>query len=195
MRDLIHLADTVLLNKIDTASPEEIQQAETMLQKVYPPKEKILLTQFGDFAEKQPGLVDFKQTQAPFTLLEGLSEHAEQTQHTPVEHHSTLPHCLKTQVQTGSTSTIGWQFGPQVQFNRTRFKEFITQQSSLIRAKGILRTGNEWQLFNQIDDQITFEDIAWRQDSRLELIYQTDITDQLQHIETELQKALLIRDQ
>lgn len=195
MRDLVHLADTLLLNKIDTASAEELQLAKTLLQTVYPPKENILLTQFGDFAEKQPGLVDFKQTQAPFTLLVGLNEHTEQTQQTLIEYPFTLPHCLKIQVQIGTTSTIGWQFAPQVQFNRTRFKTFITQQSNLIRGKGILRTGNEWQLFNQIDEQLTLEDIAWRKDSRLELIYQTDITDQLQDIETELQKALLIRDQ
>lgn len=173
MRDLVHLADTVLLNKTDLANDDELCQAEQLLQQTYPPKEAILHTHLNAECNFPPGLVDFKQTQSAFTLLSGLQEHQQQTETCALPGEPKLPHCLQRQVQTGHTTSVGWQFDANIQFNRVALKAFIEQQSDLIRAKGVLRTGNEWQLLNVVDGQIQWHDMAWRQDSRLELLFET----------------------
>ncbi|KUJ75660.1 hypothetical protein AVO42_10200 [Thiomicrospira sp. XS5] len=173
MRDLVNLADTVLLNKTDLASDDDILQAEQLLQQTYPPKESILHTHLNAECNFPPGLVDFKQTQPAFTLLSGLHEHQQQTDTCTLPGESKLPHCLQRQVQTGHTTSVGWQFDANIQFNRVALKAFIEQQSDLIRAKGVLRTGTEWQLLNVVDGQIQWQDMAWRQDSRLELLFET----------------------
>ncbi len=61
----------------------------------------------------------------------------------------------------------------------------------------MLRTGNEWQLLNVVDGQIQWQDMAWRQDSRLELLFETASNNAsntfIDQLETALRTCLIDR--
>lgn len=190
MRDLVTLADTILLNQTDLAREDEQAQALSILKQVYPPKHSIISTQFGELSDTETlKILDDKASPSPFTLLQGLQEHADLSCQLHQTHTSQLPHCRLVQSQTGAINTLGWVFDTQVQFNRNAFKTFITSLPHLVRAKGLLKTGKEWQLFNFAENSFSLSDIAWRQDSRLELIFDTEFD--FEALETDLSKALL----
>ena len=70
---------------------------------------------------------------------------------------------------------MGWIWNNELQFNRVKLKAFFEEMAPyLIRAKGLLKTGNEWQLLNWSNQLLQFEDIAWREDSRLECLFKTE---------------------
>jgi hypothetical protein len=90
-------------------------------------------------------------------------------------------------VPTTRLKSIGWVFAPNTQFSRVALQRLFSQISpTLSRAKGLLKTGLEWQLVNWADNQLTFNDIAWRTDSRLELIFSADVALEITAFEAQL---------
>lgn len=186
MRDLINLAEIILVNKTDQASSAQTEQACQFLQTLYPPKRAVLPTDFGQVSLSK---IQQKHQPAPFILLQGLDEHLNQLQTHNTACQSTLPGVESCQAtysnsnqytNTASLKALGWRFNPEIQFNRVQLKAFFQQLGpQLERAKGLLKTGKEWQLINWSDDQLSFEEIAWRADSRLELIFKAETLDSL----------------
>ncbi len=186
MRDLVTLSDIILLNKTDLSSVDEQNIALALLHNSYPPKTEIKPIQQGRipltelFGSKQS---TGTKNQSSFTILnslEGFNLHQKQTTQTSKAVDSSLPgirQCLlQVTSETSELSSIGWTFHPKIQFNRVKLKSFFASMAPfLIRGKGLLKTGNEWQLINWSDGELSFEDIAWRQDSRLELLFNDTI--------------------
>lgn len=202
MRDIVTLADTLIVNKNDLATPAELAAAQSVLNNAYPPKENCIVTSLQNSVSLDtPNLVDFKQTQQPFYLIAGLEEHAQQTAGTPQPFVSTLPLCTRSEMRIGNTSTIGWVFDSQLQFHRTHFLAWLNSlitdaDKNMLRAKGLIKTGNEWQHLNTIDQQTQLSDIAWRQDSRLELIFNQALKEQdIAKLESGLSECLFTRNQ
>ena len=187
MRDLVTLADIILLNKTDLSRVDEQNTALELLQNCYPPKTQIKLSQQGSIP-----LVDILgsklssdcKNRSSFTILsslKGFTYHQNKTSHTSKAVESSLPgvdQCLvQITLDTADLSTIGWIFNSKIQFNRVKLKTFFAALTPVLeRAKGILKTGNEWQLVNWSEGALSFEDIAWRQDSRLELLFSNEIS-------------------
>lgn len=208
LRDLVTLADTLILSQMDRANQTDVEQTQQQLTQLYPPKEQIIESQLlapekAHFqAQKPPGLVvseadllDYKQQNRPFSLLQ--SQHLNDADISQTLADSSLEHCLQLQIQTGTTCSIGWRFDKKILFQRNPLKTFfdkLPKESSLIRAKGIVKTGNEWQLINWQDGQLTLDDIAWRQDSRLELLFDGDMPC-YQTLEKQLSDCFMIREQ
>lgn len=175
MRDLVTLADIVLLNKIDLSSAQQEDSAHTLVDGLYPPKTEVIRTEFGRIE-----LAKLKQPHRPadFVLLHTADSHLSLTSYQTEMHHSTLPGVQACQLskdpENGQIQALGWIFSADTQFNRVQLKAFFEQLNPLLsRAKGLLKTGKEWQLINGSGEGLQFEDIAWRQDSRLELIFKT----------------------
>lgn len=188
MRDLVTLADLIVLNKTDQAGSEPQQQAVALLNGLYPPKTDMIATQFGrlDWAQLQR-----PHQPAPLLFLQGLGEHAQHLACSNTPYNSTLPQHPACWVshdrKTGQLRALGWIFSAQMQFNRIALKAFFADIAPhLARAKGLLKTGNEWQLINWSDGQLTLEDIAWRQDSRLELLFNPESSLCAADLETQL---------
>jgi G3E family GTPase len=195
MRDLVTLADIILLNKTDLSSVQENRIGLKLLQNCYPPKTQIKSTQQGmislaEIHASKPGHND--KTATRFTILssqQGLTNHKMQAEHFTQKVKSSLPGVRQCAIQVGASSakldSIGWIFQPKIQFNRVKLKTFFTALTPILsRAKAILKTGNEWQLVNWSEGTLSFEDIAWRQDSRLELLFndtQNSKTQSLKH--------------
>lgn len=191
LRDLVNLADVLLLNKTDTANPEERHQAQTTLDQLYPAKTLQIATEQASPLDGSPLNWQIKPTKKSFNLLEGLEQHQQLTQQRPFTFNTHFTDCLAFEAYSGAISSIGWQFKPNLQFNRIALQTFLEQPPQFIRAKGILRTGNEWQLLNHLPNQTTFEDIAWRQDSRLTLILDRPLSSEcLSQLEQSLTKTV-----
>lgn len=202
MRDIITLADTLIINKTDLGSQTELDTTKALLASIYPPKENLIFSSLKSQTNAiTPSLVDFKQIKQPFYLLAGLAEHAQQTEGDAQHFSSSLPLCTGSKIRIGSTSTVGWVFDSALQFHRTRFLAWLDALASnkshqLLRAKGLIKTGNEWQQLNWVDGNAQLSDIAWRQDSRLELIFNTPLTPQnIISLEANLSQALFTRHQ
>ncbi|MBN2647961.1 MAG: GTP-binding protein [Thiotrichales bacterium] len=202
MRDLVTLADQILLNKVDLSTPSERANSQALLAKhaVYP---LIQSTEFArinllELLRPLPKAPPFRFQIAPaFRLQSPEMPHAHQLQ----AWSSALPAVEQAwaqyQPETETLLAIGWQWSPQAQFNRVALKAwFALFGKSILRAKGLLRTGNEWQLLNYSEGQLTLEPIAWRKDSRLECLFDTEtpVTPaDLIHQETQLAASIILR--
>ena len=173
MRDLVTLADTVILNKIDLSNSYSQQQAKQLLENCFPPKNEIIETKYGTV--ELTTLLEEKQSW-PFAILATKPRHLTETNHIQETYSSKIEQIQRCYISIDNTSanlmSMGWIWSNKVQFNRIKLKAFFEQIApNLIRAKGILKTGKEWQLINWSEGRIEFEDIAWRQDSRLECLF------------------------
>lgn len=183
MRDLVTLADCILLNKTDLAEAENINEANQILQNLYPPKAEIQKTQFGqidlkNILQSRP-VQKFTVLSSSLVDIEFSTEHQQQLNQEQKAYYSKIPGILEaysSQNRQGQTLSIGWIWEANTQFNRVKLKAIFNEIASyLLRAKGLLKTGNEWQLLNWSENQFDLSDIAWRNDSRLEILFLQDI--------------------
>ncbi len=67
--------------------------------------------------------------------------------------------------------SIGWRWHPQRIFDERKVLEWLSTMNWR-RAKGVIRTGDNWQSINAVDNVIpALQRSEWRRDSRLELIF------------------------
>jgi len=207
MRDLVTLADCILLNKCDLTSVAEQTAAIEILQNCYPPKGEYHLTQHSKIA-----LADIlgRPTSKPFVILSSSetelhSEHQTQLSALQTSFKSSIKGVIssvksETLTDNGSSlSSTGWTWQADVQFNRNKLKVFFDEIAPcLLRAKGLLKTGNEWQLIQWSDQQLSFQDVAWREDNRLEILFNnhanSTFTLDSESIEKSLQQTIYQRE-
>lgn len=208
MRDLVTLADTLIINKIDLANQAELKQAQAIIANLYPAKNGVISTQYAKIDMTEA----FKRPQTTSTFITILDPVKNQSTSKPtsnatnssklrlypnqaflntknrVPHFTHQQQAFKSTIKSAETcfvqftptpelddralNSIGWTWPVSTQFNRTKLKAFFEQpQLNINRAKGIIKTGKEWQLLQWADNQLSLSDIAWRQDSRLELFF------------------------
>jgi len=192
MQSLLSMADILVLNKQDLATPQQQIELKTYCETLYPPKNIILETQNGhlDLAllnqnHKFKPLFKF----SPQPLDTKVVQLSHQThQHEAIS--TTLPY-QPTINLTGleqrlykkqlGIESIGWIFNAETTFEWTKilalFQQFLADHNSeqphlVLRAKGVFKIGKPWMLFQYAPDQVSREYIAYRQDSRLELLIQ-----------------------
>lgn len=194
MRDLVNLADTIILNKTDLADDKEILTAKTLLQNCYPPKNEVIETQYTNLAlntlltpriQKSFTLLSqflpnntLKASTAQDSSFHDFTDHKQQTLYPQQAFNSSIPgtqQCFVSQTDTSELLSMGWIWNNDLQFNRVKLKTFFTEIAPyIIRAKGLLKTGKEWQLVNWSTNELQFEEIAWRQDNRLECLFKME---------------------
>jgi|GEM_PF-485680 len=167
MRDIATLSDIILLTQTDLASKEEVQQALKIVEQLYPKKTKVW---YSYDALKLQTLIELP----PIAFKIRESSHLDQPLQT-LQLHSNHHQLQNISVQLSARSkqilALGLSFDSSTQFNRVQLKNFFNQQSEqLIRAKGLVRTGKNWQLLQWQGSQLSLSDFAWRQDSRIELL-------------------------
>jgi G3E family GTPase len=186
-RDLVHLADTVLISKTDLISPQQAEQQVERLTNLAQTQPTIRLNR-----QDEINLNDLKTpiTRPGFILLQA-KQHLTQPG-LVTEFQSEIQGVIQSHQQIGTPFSLSWIFSPKVQFNRTALKAWLVSPPGLVRLKGLIRTGKNWQLLNWVNGDLTFEDMAWRQDSRLEMIFETQPN--LKELEKNLAQTLQIRD-
>ena len=175
-QDQISLADILVFNKVDLATEEQLQRALDQAADLFPPKLALLSCEQGRLPlsvlqpaaslvyQQQPLERGKAHTQPQSSLLKppaGLAFLA-------------LPEPGQPVCQTGAGQgaySVGWVFHRDEAFDEDRLYQWVDQQQGLLRLKGVFRVGSrEWRSFNQVGGELVVQPLAYRRDSRVELI-------------------------
>lgn len=182
-QSLVNMADIILLNKTDLATPSQIETLENYCRhQIFPVKHSVQLTQNAQVDINDIYIPHFKTETIKFSLEKPSEQPTTlltNTNHLSGSH--TLPYqpteltgVLQRAYQKSlNTQSIGWVFDSTLVFDwKYLFQGFekFAQQPHMLRAKGIFRVGKPRMLFQYVNGQATREIIAYRKDSRIELL-------------------------
>ena len=166
-QDQINLADVLVANKTDLAAPQQLQAFFAYAAQLYPPKLLVAETQHGRLDPAWLDLAPSSDRVAAFP--DAHRDHAATTAAPPA-----APG-MQRRRESASLGTVscGWLFPPQMVFRQERLQALFAgfdRFAGLRRAKGVFRIGREWVLANWTADGAEFRPIAYRRDSRVELL-------------------------
>ncbi|WP_067093990.1 CobW family GTP-binding protein [Marinomonas atlantica] len=175
--DQLNLADVVMINKCDIAETDLIELAETSLSNMFPPKQHIARTTKGVIDPFLLDLVRNGQLKAQFPEAH---HHDHGHEHHHHDHHpaqETTPEAVAEPNQpirkTGNGSGLfscGWIFHRDDCFDFWALEKILTELDDIERIKGVIRIGHAWVFFNRVKDEHDFDKVAYRRDSRIEII-------------------------
>jgi len=150
-QDQTALADVLVANKLDLASPEDILAFRAFAAARWPPPQVVAEIERGAL---DPAWLDLRPGPEEKTMFRPL--------HLPRE------------------ETTGWGFvwPPEVEFDRSRLRDAVQDlvaghpalPAGLLRLKGIFRTSQGWSLVQADADAVRFTPSGWRSDSRVEVL-------------------------
>ncbi|WP_286239110.1 CobW family GTP-binding protein [Neptuniibacter halophilus] len=169
-QDQLNLADLVLINKTDLASSAQLSAAREYISALYPAKQHVLETTRG---ELDPALLDHQRSAhfaSQFPLAHQQTPVAEPVL-TPGLQLAPLPGApfFRDGQGTGLFSA-GWVFNPNDKFRSQALFTLLDSLQDCQRAKGVFYTDRGWLLYNRVGEETDISPIAYRRDSRLELI-------------------------
>jgi len=177
LQSLITMADVILLNKIDLASPQKTQDFQDYLAGLFPPKLAVIATQQAKIDYRHLNYPHFPspkfiQQNQPFKLVMPNPSSSSQQTETSI---SLIGCHTRQRHQDLNTQSIGWIFDPQIQFDWKKlqniFNHLTEMPNTLLRAKGVFRVGDQPRmLFQLVHQTVSRELIAYRKDSRLEVL-------------------------
>ncbi len=144
-QDQIALADVLVANKGDLATPLQLQAFAEFAAQLYPPKRLV--------AQVSQGQLDAAWLDIESTANISLSA---------AQSHDT--HQFTAQ---------GWVYSPEQVFDPAKLKvlfEAWANDAQIVRAKGVFRIGRDWRLLNLVGGKVDMAPVAYRRDSRLDVI-------------------------
>lgn len=204
-QSLLNMADIILLNKTDVAKASQVEALEAYCHDhIFPSKRSILKTQNGevDIAEiygEHFISEHFRfslQTESPnnYPLL---VKNAAPSIHTlPFEPINIEGVIERAYQKSPHAQSIGWIFDASLVFDWKKVFDLFEQfqhTPAVLRAKGIFRVGNPRMLFQYVSQTATREIIAYRKDSRIELLLTEDAMFDFQAFERALDSAIKFR--
>lgn len=205
LQNLLYMADVIVLNKTDLSSSHQLANLQQYLSQLYPPKQHIINTQQGQIDP----LLFMQPHQTPLTIQRqacgltfGLSTHMHS--HTAAE--STLPYAglvfnnlIERRYHSElDVQSIGWLFSAQQGFDWKLVQQLFNDLNhnsnfqGIKRAKGLFRTADSWMLFQWANKHTSRELIAYRKDSRLELLIEKNAKFDFLTFETQLKNTLTL---
>ncbi|WP_027857646.1 CobW family GTP-binding protein [Marinobacterium jannaschii] len=186
-QDQINLADVVLINKCDLADVDQINFAEGRLTKMFPPKQHVGRTTKGVIAPALLDLVRDGQLSSQFPQAHDADKHHNHGHNHPHSHdhqhdhdhshshdtHPVQPEPGKPIRKTGNGSGLyscGWIFHRDDCFDYWELEKILNGLEGINRIKGVFRIGSAWVFFNRVQDEHDFAKMAYRRDSRIEII-------------------------
>ncbi|GGO87504.1 cobalamin biosynthesis protein CobW [Marinobacterium nitratireducens] len=166
-QDQLNLADIVLLNKLDLASPDQVGQAQSGLAGLFPPKQLVATAEQGRFDSALLDLVRNDTLAAQFP-----GSHDAFDSPAPAQN-LMLPEPGKPVRRTGAGAdfvSCGWVFHRDDVFDYDRLEACLNGLDGAVRIKGAFRIGYVWLFYNRALDDASIDKLAWRRDSRLEII-------------------------
>ncbi|GGY19328.1 cobalamin biosynthesis protein CobW [Paludibacterium paludis] len=146
-RDQIALADVLVANKTDAADVPTLEAFRARAAQMFPPKALVAEVRQGQL---DPAWLDVAARPQP--------------RYRPAVAHGAHD----------AWSSEGWLFGPETEFDGERlvafFDELPVRVPGLVRAKGVFRVLDSWVWLNWAEGQWGATQVAWRRDSRFELI-------------------------
>jgi len=174
--DQIALADIIVLNKTDLATDLELSFTQAQVQGLYPPKQNVIETVNG---ELDIALLDLTHTEENIENRETFSHldlDADNSNSNPAM--PGLVMCITPQpgapLQKGSSGngmhTMGWVFHQSDKFSTEKLNSLFTELAQCERVKGVFNTDRGWLFYNQVGEELDISEIAYRRDSRVEVI-------------------------
>jgi len=179
-RDQIMLANVLVANKCDRADAAQVDRFLAMANGLFPPKQQVATTTQGQLDATWLDLAEA-----------ALPAHTQQRYRPAAPAHMPDP----------DVQSQGWQWSPDIRFSAealaTLFQAFSTPAPfglpAVERAKAVCHTDQGWLLFNWVYGEASAMEVAWRQDSRVELIVRGTAVD-WQPVEAALRAAVLAPD-
>jgi len=169
--DQIELADILIATKTDLCSKEELIKYTEWAEELYPPKQQVLSTTFGEI---------------PLWLLDeprSVVRKAKFPQAHQHHHHKKENVCLAPTLSEPSfyesrglgTVALGAIFSKDVLFDADKLHYYLEAIQGTQRIKGVFRTTHRWLTYNRTGQDIAaLFPSAYRKDSRIELILEQD---------------------
>lgn len=172
--DQLHLADVVVVNKIDRSDKSHVDAFLAHLQGLFPPKSLILTTTHGRIDRS---LLDVNIVPERIPLFPE-AHPIVTTRQQAVDESASGPRIslllprqpVRKESQQGDRAACGWLFSPLDRFRKVDLFELLGGSFEVHRLKGVFNVGNEWLFFNRVGGELTCESIPYRRDSRLEII-------------------------
>jgi len=171
-QDQINLADVLVANKADLVGEELAEKFKLWAASLFPPKLLVETVANGKINVDWLDIEPFVGRKAEFPQAHSHEHHhqAEETLEIP----ETGKPIKKLSKGLGMYS-CGWIFSPDEVFSLPNLRQFFSTLQGLDRAKGVFRIGNDWVLINAVDGEFSVQYIAYRRDSRIELIANYDL--------------------
>jgi len=185
--DQIQMADVLVMNKLDTASPELVADFQTWANGLFPPKLLIAGTTHGrldpawlDLSsddERRPLYPQERQPNppAPFPKKEGGAEPKTDDGGAPLKPLAPPSFLGKGAGGLGlaqrypSPGACGWVFDPADTFDEAKLLALLAHTKPVSRLKGVFRVQDEWIAVNRAGTAVSVSPTAYRRDSRLEV--------------------------
>ncbi|WP_409525410.1 CobW family GTP-binding protein [Nitrincola sp. MINF-07-Sa-05] len=197
--DQLSLADVIVLNKCDLRPAELVQEAERRSRALFPPKQTVVRTEYGVFPAALLDLVCNEQLEQVFPGQQPaqqqkqahqkdehkLHAHSHSHNHSQSHDHSDA-HGQTAQIQpqpgqpvnlTGHNDgyySSGWVFHVNDQFDLKRVTQWLEQVPGAVRIKAALQGSERWISYNRVGSDSSTQSLAWRRDSRIEIISTTE---------------------
>jgi G3E family GTPase len=161
-QDQLALADVLVANKCDLATPEQLQAFQDFAAGCYPPKRMTAQVAHGAL---DPAWLELESSNA----------------HSSVPAHDSSAYISR-----------GWVFPVERVFDAAQLKGLFATWATdpnMVRAKGVFRIGRDWRLLNLVGGQVGMQPIAYRRDSRVELIVRAQPAPDWAFLEEALKKG------
>ncbi|MBP3957568.1 GTP-binding protein [Gemmata sp. G18] len=189
--DQIQMADVLVMNKLDTATPELVADFQSWANGLFPPKLLIAGTTQGRI---DPAWLDLSANDERFPLYpqepgfpKGKGEQSRPNPLTPfpkkeggTESEAVLsPSPFRGGVGEGLLSSppkryltppaCGWVFDPADVFDEAKLLGLLANTKEVTRLKGVFHLADEWAAVNRAGTAMSVAPTAYRRDSRVEV--------------------------
>ncbi len=170
-KDQVHLADVLIAGKTDLASEDDLAEFRDWAKALFPPKLKIAEAAMGEIALD---LLDLRANDERLPLFPHLHDH-EETQPSADLGTPQPGQPVRAENAGQSYQGCGWVFAPEDIFEQDDLIDYLGPPGpkgleKVERLKGVFRIGAEWILIDRARGEISVTPIAYRRDSRLEII-------------------------
>ncbi len=186
-RDQVHLADVLVASKTDLANKGDIDRYYAWAAALFPPKLAVAETVMGNIDTE---LLNMRSYTERLPLFPNLHVHEKKAVLTKINNPEPgIP--IRVENNGAGYKGCGWIFSYEDIFNYGALIDFLGPPGpksilNIERLKGVFRTDKSWFLIDRVKNEITFSPIAYRRDSRLEIILpENELVDWLE-VETSL---------
>jgi len=166
-RDQIQMADVLILNKMEQATSQLIQDYQTWAENLFPPKLLIAATSQGNIATEWLDLSGSQEQLQMLTQLPTVQTHSGK-HNFEIRNHK-LPARYVSTISGREFSACGWVFHHDDVFDEEQLLALFASHDEITRLKGVFHVQHEWVIINRVGKEVTVSVTAYRRDSRLEI--------------------------
>lgn len=190
--DQLAMADGIALTMTDLSTPGQTQASLEWAEALWPPRKWVKQAPHGELAVSQLLLGSRHDRPGSDEKAPSAHRHAHETAAQQADEAKVLrePAPGEPILDTGSSLgfvSLSWRWHAQDSFDLDRLTAYLGELSGELRVKGVFHTPDGWKLYNRADAAVTLTASAWRRDSRLELIGESNAMPEAEAIQAALQ--------